>query len=141
VAEETYYEDINFRGKPITVASRFLLDADPGHRLLPLIRVRIPPLYCVDLPLRPDRDEISVTNLDETFLKKVMESISENMLDPDFNVNQLQELIFISREHLYRKLVAITGESPSSLIRKMRLKTAASMLREGGSNITEVRFM
>jgi len=31
VAEGTYFENINFRGKPITVASQFILDGDTSH--------------------------------------------------------------------------------------------------------------
>ncbi len=31
VAEDTYYENINFRGKAITVASHFLVDSDTSH--------------------------------------------------------------------------------------------------------------
>ncbi len=31
VAENTYYENINFRGKAITVASEFIMDADTSH--------------------------------------------------------------------------------------------------------------
>ena len=85
-----------------------------------------------------DWNEISVSTLDEKFLKKVIDIISENLLDPGFNVGRLQEKISISREHLYRKLMAITGESPSSLIRKLRLKTAAGLLQEGKSTITEI---
>jgi AraC-like DNA-binding protein len=64
--------------------------------------------------------------------------ISDHFLDPGFNVGRLQEKISISREHLYRKLMAITGESPSTLIRKLRLKTAAFMLREDKTSITEI---
>ena len=85
-----------------------------------------------------DWDEITVSTLDEKFLKKVIGLISDHLLDPGFNVGRLQEEISISREHLYRKLMAIIGESPSSLIRKLRLKTAASLLLEGKNNITEI---
>ncbi len=31
VAEGTYFENINFRGKAIAVASRFILDGDTAH--------------------------------------------------------------------------------------------------------------
>lgn len=31
VDDSTYYENINFKGKPITVASRFILDGDTAH--------------------------------------------------------------------------------------------------------------
>ena len=85
-----------------------------------------------------DWDEISVSTLDEKFLKKVIGVISDKLLDPGFNVGRLQKEISISREHLYRKLMAITGEAPSSLIRKLRLKTAAGLLQEGRSTITEI---
>ncbi len=83
-------------------------------------------------------EDITVNTLDEKFLKKVLGIISDHFLDPGFNVGRLQEKISISREHLYRKLMAITGESPSTLIRKLRLKTAASMLREDKVSITEI---
>jgi AraC-like DNA-binding protein len=53
-------------------------------------------------------------------------------------VSVLQEKMSISREHLYRKLKALTGDSPSGLIRSMRLKTAASLIEKGEKNITEI---
>jgi hypothetical protein len=31
VAEDTYYEKINFKGKAITVASEFIMDKDTSH--------------------------------------------------------------------------------------------------------------
>lgn len=85
-----------------------------------------------------DWSELSVTNLDEKFLKKVVSLISDHIDDLEFNVGILQEMMSISREHLYRKLKALTGESPSSLIRTMRLKTAASMLEKSKESITNI---
>ena len=69
---------------------------------------------------------MSVTTLDEKFLKKITGVISEHMSDFQFNVGSLQEEMAISREHLFRKLKALTGDSPSELIRTMRLKTLRS---------------
>jgi AraC-like DNA-binding protein len=85
-----------------------------------------------------DWEEITVTTLDEKFLKKAMEIISENMTDFNFNVNALQEKMSMSRENIFRKLKALTGESPSSMIRIMRLKAAAYMLENGYENIARV---
>lgn len=85
-----------------------------------------------------DWDEITINNPDEEFLKKIFRIISDHLLDPDFNVGRLQEEMAISREHLYRKLMAICGEAPSSLIRKLRLKTAAAMILDGRESITEI---
>lgn len=85
-----------------------------------------------------DWNEITINNPDEKFLKKVLGIISDHLLDPDFNVGRLQEEVAISREQLYRKLMAICGEAPSALIRKLRLKTAATLLKEGKKSITEI---
>jgi len=85
-----------------------------------------------------DWEEISVTTLDEQFLKKVLGIISQNMTDFNFNVSSLQENMSMSREHIFRKLKALTGESPSNLIRVMRLKAAASLLENGEESITSI---
>jgi signal transduction histidine kinase/DNA-binding response OmpR family regulator len=85
-----------------------------------------------------DWDKISITTMDEQFLKNVLGNISENLTDFNFNVGRLQEMMFMSREHIFRKLKALTGESPSSLIRIMRLKAAASMMENGAESITSI---
>lgn len=87
-----------------------------------------------------DWNEMAVTTLDERFLKKATGVIAENMQDFDFDVGALQEKVSMSREHLYRKMKALTGESPSSLIRLMRLKTAASLLEKGEEDITRIAY-
>jgi AraC-like DNA-binding protein len=85
-----------------------------------------------------DWEEIQVSSLDEKFLKKILGIIAENLHDFGFNVGGLQMRMSMSREHIFRKLKALTGESPSSLIRIMRLKVAASLLEKGEVNITGV---
>ena len=44
----------------------------------------------------------------------------------------------MSGSTLYKKLKVLTGESPNSLIRIMRLKRAASLLEKNESSITEI---
>lgn len=85
-----------------------------------------------------DWGKMSVTTLDEEFLKKVTAKVTEHMQDFEFDVATLQDQMAMSRGHLFKKLKALTGESPSSLIRVMRLKAAASMIEKGGENITEI---
>jgi len=41
---------------------------------------------------------------------------------------------------LYRKLQALTGESPNALIREMRLERARQLLEIGVGNTSEVAF-
>jgi DNA-binding response OmpR family regulator len=85
-----------------------------------------------------DWNQLSVTTLDEKFLKKITEVISERMHDSEFNVEALQDEMAMSRVNLYRKLKALTGDTPSGLIRTLRLKTAAVMLEKGDDNIIRV---
>jgi signal transduction histidine kinase/ligand-binding sensor domain-containing protein/DNA-binding response OmpR family regulator len=85
-----------------------------------------------------DWDKLSVTTLDEKFIKKMTSVIAENLHDFAFDVGHLQAKMFISRQHLFRKTKALTGESPSGLIRLMRLKAAASFLEKGEESITKI---
>jgi DNA-binding response OmpR family regulator len=85
-----------------------------------------------------DWNQLSVTTLDEKFLKKITAVISERMHDSEFNVEGLQDEMAMSRVNLYRKLKALTGDTPSELIRTLRLKTAAVMLEKGDDNITQI---
>lgn len=80
----------------------------------------------------------SISRQDEDFLQKLEKVLSRNLFDPDFNVEGLHFEMNISREHLYRKLKSLIGESPSGLIRSLRLKMAADMLKEEGESITRV---
>jgi len=87
-----------------------------------------------------DLDESDGTSdtLDERFMKKVNAIISDRIHNFDFDVGVLQEELGMSRVHLYRKLKALTGESPSSLIHNRRMRTAARMIREKKGNLTEI---
>lgn len=85
-----------------------------------------------------DWNKITVTTLDEEFLKKTTGIISQHLHEFEFDVGALQEEMAISDSTLYRKLKALTGESPNSLIRIMRLKRAASLLKKNESSITKI---
>ncbi|MGW8316482.1 MAG: hybrid sensor histidine kinase/response regulator transcription factor, partial [Bacteroidales bacterium] len=85
-----------------------------------------------------DWDNISVTTLEEKFLKKVTSVVVENMHDSEFNVRGLQAEMAMSRVNLFRKLKALTGNTPSELIRSLRLKAAAIMLEKGNESITHI---
>jgi len=75
---------------------------------------------------------------DERFIARVVNIINENLKDFDFDVGALEEKAGMSRVHLYRKIKAITGLSPSLLIRNLRLKKAAGYILEGRSNMAVI---
>ena len=54
-----------------------------------------------------------------------MKLIEEHIDNSEYNVEQLSADMGISRMNLYRKLQAITGQTPTEFIRTIRLKQAA----------------
>ncbi len=84
--------------------------------------------------------EISVTSLDETFLKEFQAIVEKNLSDPEFNIERLCSELLMGRSTLFDKVQALTGESPKQFIRSYRLGRAAQLLQSGFGNVTEVAF-
>lgn len=59
-------------------------------------------------------------------------------INPDFSVEELAEKLYMSSASLYRKIKAITGESPTDYLRNYRLKRAAKLLLDQSSSVTHV---
>jgi len=91
-----------------------------------------------EITLQPK--DISITSLDETFLNKAISIIETNISDVNYSVEQFSEDIGMSHVQLYRKLKALTNESPSDFIRTIRLKRAAQLLSKSGMTVAQVNF-
>ena len=85
--------------------------------------------------------EITVSSLDEEFISHVISIIESNMQDLDYSVVQLSSAVGMTRGHLYKNLMAITGKSPLEFIRIIKLKRGKSLLDQGKTNISEVADM
>ena len=85
-------------------------------------------------------EEISITSVDETFIKKTIDFINENISDPDLGVETVAKEVGMSRVHFYRKIKALTNFSAVEFIRTIRLERAAQLLKTGKLNISEVRY-
>ncbi len=83
-------------------------------------------------------DNSSISAIDEQLLNKVTELIEKNISDPELSVEELSKEVGMSATHLYRKLKSLTGLSTNELIRKIRLKKAATMLLSQKANISQV---
>jgi signal transduction histidine kinase/DNA-binding response OmpR family regulator/ligand-binding sensor domain-containing protein len=82
--------------------------------------------------------EILVSSIDEKFYKKLQDILETHMSDPDFNVEALSRILSMSRATLYRKIYALTGNTPTQFIRSYRLKRAGQLLEAHAGNISEV---
>jgi signal transduction histidine kinase/DNA-binding response OmpR family regulator len=85
-------------------------------------------------------DEIAVSSMDETFLNDFQDIIEKNLSDPDFNIHQLSKKLYMGRTTLFRKIEALTGQTPNQFIQSYRLQRAAQLLKANFGNITQVAF-
>ena len=88
----------------------------------------------------PQAPEVEMDELDKKLLNQIREMIEENMVDSDFNVSVLQEKMGMGNKQLYRKLKALTGQTPVEYIRDMRMCKAAKLLKAGKFSVSEVMY-
>lgn len=84
--------------------------------------------------------DISITSLDEKFMKKALDIIEEHMGDAEFSVNTFSKLMGTSRMQLYNKITSLTGITPLEFIRVLRLKRAAQLLVKSQLSVSEVAY-
>ncbi len=85
-------------------------------------------------------EEVTITPVDEKFLKQALEAVEKQIDNPDFTVEDLSRELCISRVTFYRKIVSLTGRSPLEFIRSIRLKRAAQLLNKSGLSIAEIAY-
>lgn len=84
--------------------------------------------------------DIQIDSLDEQLVKKAMALVEKHMDDPDFSVESLSQALGMSRVHLYKKLLTVTGKSPIVFIRTLRLQRAAQLLEKSQLTVAEVSY-
>ena len=94
--------------------------------------------FAGEIKLKPS--EIAVTSADEKFLQNVMKSIEKNMSEEDFGVEELAREVAMSRSQLHRKLVALTNQAPSEVLRNTRLLRAKDLLQKKYATPSEVAY-
>lgn len=88
----------------------------------------------------PEPSQITITPLDEQLINKAIKYVEDNMMRSDLTVEDMSRDLGMSRVHLYKKMVSITGRSPIEFIRVIRLKRAAQMLRDKQQNVADVAY-
>ena len=88
--------------------------------------------------ITPSRLEIS--SVDEQFKAKAIRTVEEHIDDADFSVEQLSAALGMSRGHLYKRLLAITGKTPIEFIRTIRIKQGRQLLEESGEGVAQVAW-
>jgi signal transduction histidine kinase/ligand-binding sensor domain-containing protein/DNA-binding response OmpR family regulator len=84
--------------------------------------------------------EVSVTSMDEKLIQKALDTVEKNISNPDFSVEELSRVLGMSRVHLYKKLLSLTGKTPIEFIRTVRLKRAAQLILTSQMRISEIAY-
>lgn len=77
-------------------------------------------------------------NEENEFLKKVIEYVSNNIDDEELGAESLSNFLAISKASLYRNLREINGQTPSELIRSIRLEYASKLLTSTQLTVSEI---
>ncbi|WNJ21508.1 two-component regulator propeller domain-containing protein [Pontibacter sp. G13] len=84
--------------------------------------------------------DLVLPSADETFLEQLTETIEAHLWNPDFNVNELALNLAVSRPILFKKIKALTGQTPKKLINSYRLKRAAQLLKDSDRSVSEIAY-
>ena len=77
---------------------------------------------------------------DTLFAEQLNEAIRRNLSNPNLKMDDLGEEMGISRVQLYRRVKAITGQTPVELLRQLRLQRAYALLTTTTKTVAEIAY-
>lgn len=75
------------------------------------------------------------------FIEKLNGLILDNLTNPDFNIDGLARMFYMSRSNFHKRVKGVTGKTPNDYIRIVRLSKSAELLSTGKYQIVEVCYM
>lgn len=78
--------------------------------------------------------------LDDIFLDKIRTVIIERLDKPDLSVHDLCDVVHLARTQVYRKVKALTGLTPTLLIRSIRLEKGKTLLEQTQLTVSEIAY-
>jgi len=79
-------------------------------------------------------------DIDSKFFSRFVEIVNRKLSNPDLNIDEIGQEMGVSRVQLYRKLKSLTNYSPTDLLRIIRLKKAATLLKTTEDTVNEVSY-
>lgn len=91
------------------------------------------------LPLPPASEDPELI-LEDAFLLKIRDVVEAHLSDADFEMPQLERALGMSRSQIFRKVKALTNQSPTLFIRSVRLHKAKELLQSSKLSVAEVAY-
>lgn len=85
-----------------------------------------------------EAENIASNPLDKDLLERALQCVNENLSNPDYSVEKFSADMYMDRTGLYRKLLALTGQSPVNFIRTIRLNKAAALLDDKVLSVAKI---
>ena len=89
---------------------------------------------------KPDDDLPPPRSQDVLFAEQLNEAIRKHMSNPNLKMDELGDEVKLSRVQLYRRVKALTGQSPVELLRQMRLQRAYALLQSTTKTVNEIAY-
>jgi signal transduction histidine kinase/DNA-binding response OmpR family regulator/ligand-binding sensor domain-containing protein len=84
-------------------------------------------------------EELSTFNLlDKIFMERVIKFVEENLMNENFSIDTLAQEMSMSRSVFFKKLKALTTNSPKDFIREIKMKKASDLLKEKKYQMYEI---
>lgn len=109
----------------IAIRQKLLLKIGTSAPLTPELAASLPPI---------------LIEKEQLFLQKIRNIILQNLAEESFEIETLAQKANLSRSQLYRKIQALTQQTPSQFIHRVRLERANELLKEGNLNVTQVAY-
>lgn len=77
---------------------------------------------------------------DFSFCEELIKILSDKCNDPNFKSEELGRLLGLSKAQNYRKIKALTGMSPNTLIRELRLRKSLNALKNNHKTVAEIAY-
>lgn len=114
-----------------------LLDAKVGNIIK--TRKRLKAYYSDTMDIEPGK--LAFSTLDEELLQKAKDIVTEHLSETEFSVDIFAREMGMSRSNLHLKLKAVTGESATDFIKKVRFGKAIHLLEQKRHSVAEVSYM
>lgn len=75
-------------------------------------------------------ERLATNEIDRAFIEKAIRVVTENLTNPDFDVNQFASEMALGRTRLFGKLKGVTGQTPNKFITTVRLRYAREKLSD-----------
>ena len=87
-----------------------------------------------------EENEIAI-EIEDPFVTQILKIVNDNLQNQDFNVKKLAEMLNMSQPTLYRRVKQLTNFTIIELVRGVRLKRSAELLRTKKYSVQEVAEM